>query len=121
MYAKSIQDDMQSLESLFGHEAILYLSNDDKARVNIGITAANKQASMLMKVDYKVRMLDHDFTLAPRHKLIPSVYAVCNIDPIDGKTTYSGTTFLCINVFHIFIAMHKKSNGVLFFEYVEAK
>ena len=114
MYAKSIQDDMQSLESLFGHEAILYLSNDDKARVNIGITAANKQASMLMKVDYKVRMLDHDFTLAPRHKLIPSVYAVCNIDPIDGKTTYSGTIFLCINVFHIFIVMLKIKWGGFF-------
>ena len=53
MYAKSIQDDMQALESLFGPDAILYLSNDDKARVAIGITAANKQASMLMKVSYK--------------------------------------------------------------------
>jgi hypothetical protein len=109
MYAKSIQDDMQALESLFGPDAILYLSNDDKARVNIGITAANKQASMLMKVEYKVRMLDHDFILAPKHKLIPSVYSVCNIDPTDGKTTYSGSTiFLSINVFHIFIAMQTK-------------
>ena len=27
MYAKSIQDDMQSLESLFGRDSILYLSN----------------------------------------------------------------------------------------------
>ena len=93
MYAKSIQDDMQALESLFGPDAILYLSNDDKARVAIGITAANKQASMLMKVDYKVRILDHDFVIAPKHTLIPSVYAVCNIDPADGKMTYSGTSF----------------------------
>ena len=84
---------MQALESLFGPDAILYLSNDDKARVAIGITAANKQASMLMKVDYKVRILDHDFVIAPKHTLIPSVYAVCNIDPADGKTTYSGTSF----------------------------
>ena len=63
MYAKSIQDDMQTLESLFGHEAILYLSNDDKARVGIGITAANKQANMVMNVKYKVRLLDHDFVI----------------------------------------------------------
>ena len=90
MYAKSLQDDMQALESLFGPDAILYLSNDDKARVAIGITAANKQASMLMKVSYKVRILDHDFVIASKHTLIPSIYAVCNIDPADGKMTYSG-------------------------------
>ena len=94
MYAKSLQDDIQALESLFGPDVISYLSNDDKARIGIGVTAANKQASMLMKVDYKVRMLDHDFVIAPQHKLIPSVYAVCNIDPTDGKTTYSGTYFI---------------------------
>ena len=94
MYAKSLQDDMQALESLFGPDAILYLSNDDKARVAIGITAANKQASMVMNVEYKVRLLDHDFCIAPRHTLIPSVYAVCNIDPKDGSTTYSGTFYI---------------------------
>ena len=54
MYAKSIQDDMQSLESLFGRDSILYLSNDDKARVGIGVTAASKQASAVMNVEYKV-------------------------------------------------------------------
>ena len=39
---------------------------------------------------YQVRLMDHDFVVAPRHKLIPSVYAVCNIDPDNGKMTYSG-------------------------------
>ena len=34
--------------------------------------------------------MDHDFVVAPRNKLIPSVYAVCNIDPDNGKMTYSG-------------------------------
>ena len=48
MYAKSLQDDMQSLESLFGPDAILYLSNDVKAQVGIGVTAANKQANVVM-------------------------------------------------------------------------
>ena len=96
MYAKSLQDDLQSLESLFGPDAILYLSNDDKARIGIGVTAANKQASMVMNVQYKVRLLDHDFCIAPRHTLIPSVYAVCNIDPNDGSMTYSGTFYIPI-------------------------
>ena len=93
MYAKSIQDDIQSIGSLFGPDAVLYLSNDDKARVGLGVTAANKQSQMLMHVEYKVRLMDHDFVVAPRHKLIPSVYAVCNVDPADGKMTYSGPTY----------------------------
>ena len=31
--------------------------------------------------------------VAPRHKLIPSVYAVCNLD-VDGSMTYLGETFI---------------------------
>jgi len=93
MYAKSLQNDMQSVDALFGPDVILYLSNDDKARINLGVTAANKQSSILMNMNYKVRLLDHDFVVAPRHKLIPSVYAVCNLD-LDGSMTYSGETFI---------------------------
>jgi hypothetical protein len=57
MYAKSIQDDIQALESLFGPDVILFLSNDDKARVGLGVTAAIKQPQMLMNVEYKVYIL----------------------------------------------------------------
>ena len=39
----------------------------------IGITAANKQAPLLMHVDYKATLLDHDSVVAGGHKLIPSV------------------------------------------------
>ena len=79
----------------------MYLSNDDKARIGIGVTAANKQASMLMNVEYKVRLLDHDFVIAPRHKLIPSVYSVCDISPKDGSMTYSGNSQSFIMTFFL--------------------
>ena len=40
-------------------------------------------------------MLDHDFPIAPSHKLVPSVYAVCNHDET-GKLTKSGPTHVRI-------------------------
>ena len=42
-----------------------------------------------------MRLLDHDFPIAPSHKLVPSVYAVCNHDE-SGKLTKSGPTHVRI-------------------------
>lgn len=55
---------------------------------------------MLMHLDYKVTLPDHDWMVAPRHKLIPSVYASIQVE--DGKigdlksVTYSGPTYVSI-------------------------
>ena len=95
MYAKSFTDDMKSLDPLFGPDALLYLSIDDKARVPIGLAAANLQSPLLMHLEYKVRLSDHDFVVGGKHKLIPSVYAVCNVLE-NGKISYSGNTFVNI-------------------------
>lgn len=76
------------------------ISQDDKSRVPMGITAANKQAPILMHLEYKVTLPDHDWVVAPKHKLIPSVYAGIKID--SGKigdpksVTYSGPTYIAI-------------------------
>ena len=95
MFAKSFTDDMKDLDLLFGPEAMVYLSNDDKARVPLGLAAANLQAPILMSLSYKVRLPDHDFAVGTRHKLIPSVYAECKV--LDtGKVSYSGKTFIQI-------------------------
>ena len=52
-----------------------FMSQDDKCRVPIGLTACNKQSPLLMHLDYQVCLQDHDWVVAERHKLIPSVYA----------------------------------------------
>lgn len=71
-----------------------------KARVPIGLTAANKQAPLLMHVDYRVMLPDHDWVVAERHKLIPSVYGIMKIkSKLMGKpeaVTYSGPTFIAV-------------------------
>lgn len=91
---------LEELASLLGPKAVFFLSQDDKARVPIGLTAANKQAPLLMHVEYRVTLPDHDWVVASRHKLIPSVYAGVVIQP-DGlgraeAVGYSGPTYIAV-------------------------
>lgn len=76
------------------------LSQDDKAKVPIGMTAAKSQAPLLMHLQYRVRLPDHDWLPGSRHKLTPSVYAALAIkDGFPGQkeaVTYSGPTFIAI-------------------------
>ena len=87
--------------SILGSRQIAFVSQDDKARVPIGITAANKQAPFLMHLEYKVKLPDHDWVVAAKHKLIPSVYAgICiNDSAINGdpkSISYSGPTYVAV-------------------------
>jgi hypothetical protein len=66
---------MEEVSSILGPEAVCFISQDDKARVPIGLTAANKQAPLLMHIEYEVTLPDHDWMVAAQHKLIPSIYA----------------------------------------------
>ncbi|CAF1271257.1 unnamed protein product, partial [Rotaria sp. Silwood1] len=77
--------------------------DDDKCKVPIGLPAAKKQAPLLMHLDYVVKLPDHDFVVAPRHQMIPSVYAACFINKA-GEVGYSGPTYIAIRS-----AKHDKS------------
>ncbi|CAH1105831.1 unnamed protein product [Psylliodes chrysocephalus] len=73
---------------------------DEKTRVPLGIIAANAQAPILLHLDYRVKLPDHDFVVAEKHKFIPSVYAGIVIKK-DGEgkpeaVTHSGPTYLAI-------------------------
>lgn len=51
-------------------------------------------------MEYRIRLPDHDWVVAEKHKLIPSVYALINIERErhgDAKAvTYSGPTYITI-------------------------
>ncbi|KAJ8677083.1 hypothetical protein QAD02_012870, partial [Eretmocerus hayati] len=64
---------LQTVAPILGPEQICIISQYNKAKVPIGRTAAKTQQSILMHVEYKVRLPDHDFPVGPRHNLIPSV------------------------------------------------
>ncbi|XP_052132755.1 uncharacterized protein LOC127752143 [Frankliniella occidentalis] len=91
---------VECVVSVLGPAQAFFMSQDDKARVPLGITAANKQAPLIMHMDYRVTLSDHDFVVAPAHKLIPSVYAACKIKQgaigSEGAVTYSGPTYVAI-------------------------
>lgn len=91
---------LEEVASLLGPNQVTLISQDDKARVPIGVTAANKQTPLLMHVEYRVKLADHDWVKASRHKLIPSVYAGIKIkdNGLGNKTAvgYSGPTFIAI-------------------------
>ena len=91
MFAKSFMDDLINVCKLFGPQSVLFLSNDGRARVHLA--AAFLQPPILMHMEYKVRLPDHNFVVGPRHTLIPSVYGVCEIKE-NGELSNSGDTFI---------------------------
>lgn len=87
---------VKDLASLFGSGCVFVCSQDDKARIPLGLPAANKQAPILMHLSYKVKLPDHDWVVASKHKLIPSVFAALSIDDKLKTITYSGPTYVAI-------------------------
>ena len=95
MYAKSFIDDMREVAKLFALYTVLFISNDDKAKDPLGLAAPTLQAPLLMHLEYKVKLPDHSFVVATRHKLNPSVYGICDVN-LKGEVTYPGGTFIRI-------------------------
>ncbi|KAG5877588.1 hypothetical protein JTB14_027190 [Gonioctena quinquepunctata] len=91
---------LENIASILGPDQVFFISQDDKARVPSGVTAANKQAPLLMHMEYRIKLPDHDWVIAERHKLIPSVYAGIKItSSMLGQPQavgYSGPTYIAI-------------------------
>ena len=85
-----------------GSQQSTFGGSDDKARVAMGIPAASKQQKMLMSMEHQVTLPDHDYVVADKHKLIPSVTGYRTIedhqDFIDSRkgVKYSGPTYVAI-------------------------
>ena len=91
---------LEQLAAMLGPAEVTFHSQDDKAEVPIGLTAANKQAPMLMHMEYKVILPDHDYVIAPQHKLVLSVIGDMKIikskDLMNDAVSYSGATYIGI-------------------------
>ena len=68
---------------------MLVLSIDDKAKVQVRITATTKQAPVVMHMTYETTLSDHDFVVATSHKLTPSVYAAFEIMKSSSKSDFN--------------------------------
>ena len=74
-FAKATINAMKEVAGISGPQQVTFHAQDDKAKVGIGLPASKKQASILMHMEYQVQLPDHDYVVAPMHKLIPSVIA----------------------------------------------
>ncbi|KAJ6643029.1 hypothetical protein Bhyg_07985, partial [Pseudolycoriella hygida] len=91
---------IEGIASILGPNEVTFISQDDKAKIPIGLPAVAKQAPLLMHMEYRVKLPDHDFMIASRHKLTPSVYGFCEIKPNGGgdrsAISFSGPTYAAI-------------------------
>ena len=89
---------LEELAAILGPAEVTFHSQDDKAKVPIKLT--NKQAPMLMHMEYQVTLPDHDFVVAPKHKLGPSVIGdmklVKSKDLTNHAVIYSDGTYIGI-------------------------
>jgi hypothetical protein len=97
-FAKATHDYLMALCDVLGPHDIICLSQDDKAKVPLGLPAANKQSTIVMNMEYRVKLPDHDFVVAAGHKLIPSVIAGIQIasNKLQGAVSSSGPTYIGI-------------------------
>ena len=91
---------VEELAAILDPAKLTFHSQDRKTKVRIGLTAANKQAFMFIHMEYQVTLPDHDFVVAPKDKLIPSVIGdmklVKSKDLTNDGVTYSGATYIGI-------------------------
>lgn len=77
--------------------------------IPLGLAAANKRSNILMHVDYRVKLLNHDYAAGSKHKLIPNLYVGIVIADEglgdQSAVTYSGPTYFAIR-----IAKHNSSS-----------
>ena len=52
---------------MFWSKILFFLSVDDKARVPIGVTVANKKAALVIHVSHEIQLLEHSFAKSTKH------------------------------------------------------
>ena len=91
---------LEELAAIFGPAEVTFHSQDDKAKVTIGLTTANKQAPMFMHMKCQVTLPDHDFFVAPKHKLMSSIIGDMKLikskDLTNDGVTYPGAVYIGI-------------------------
>ena len=98
----SIKDVCKEFICYLGSQQCIFGGSDDKARVAMGIPAASKQQKMLMSMEHQLTLPDHDYVVADKHKLIPSVTGYRTIedhqDFIHSRqgVRYSGPTYVAV-------------------------
>ena len=107
----SLASDMNFLATILGSEEVIFISPDDKAIVKLGVIAAKLQTSLVMYMNYRTRLPNHDYVVASKHHLIPSVYAFLSIG---DKTFAQPSAVSCKGPTAVYIrsGKHDRSNAL---------
>jgi hypothetical protein len=63
---------IKDLAGIFGNDCVFYLTQDTKAKVNIGRPSAKGQSPLIMHLDYEISSTESQSnTIMPRHQLTP--------------------------------------------------
>ena len=95
MFAAEGYNSAFKIAEIVGPRAAVAVCVDDKSSVRIGVTAAKEQRPMLMNMNVRVRLPDHDFPVGTRHALVPSVMGINRINE-KGQVCYSGPTYIAV-------------------------
>ncbi|CAG8736863.1 35170_t:CDS:2 [Gigaspora margarita] len=99
-FCASLVRNIKEIVSLLESQSVLIIFQDNKARIPLGLAIANKQAPILMRVEYRVELPDHNWIIAKKHKLILFDYAILKMQNNKYRNTeaitYSGSTFIRI-------------------------
>ena len=99
-FSRALIRSLEELAGILGPAEVTFHSQDDKAKVPIGLTSTSKQAPMFMHMEYQVTLPDHDFVVAPKQKLMLSIIGdmtlVKSKDLTNNAVTYSGATYISI-------------------------
>ena len=99
---------MQESLLLFSPRKMLFfLCRDKKASVPLGLPVSKKQTAILMLVEYKESLPDHNFPIGKSHELISYVYASC-LQKEDETVGMNGPTYIAIRS-----EKHDKSSAAL--------
>ena len=110
MFAKATINYLEELAGILSPNEVIFHSQDDKAKVPLGITAAKKQSPMVMHMEYKVSLPDHDFVVAAGHKLVPSVIG----DMIVKKKCFSGDAVTDSGATYVAVRSGKHSSSTAY-------
>lgn len=101
-FCKAIIHDLENIASILGPHEVFYLSRNHKSRICLGTHSDKKDSPILMRLEYRATLPDHDWVLAEPHKLMPSIYAAMVIEPggfahdDPDSITHVGPTYVAI-------------------------
>ena len=72
-FARATTNILEDFSGLLGPKQVTFHCQDDKAKVELGLLAANKEVPILIHMEYEVGLPHHNFMVAPMNKLIPSI------------------------------------------------